>query len=163
MKLQKCMHGKPVVQACSLGCWMGDLLRKNELLIAEVPSHEVAKMHAWKASSAGMRSWLLNGGFTPNCGSSMTWNCISAYMNTELELQNYISDNPHIQLPCLQFFCLWLEIFGGPLYLYRLGPKILSLGGSSFKSGPQSFKKSTPWGLSIQIWATNKNNAKWYK
>ena len=43
---------------------MGDLLRKNELLIAEVPSHEVAKMHAWKASSAGMRSWFLNWGFT---------------------------------------------------------------------------------------------------
>ena len=40
MRLQKCIHGKPVVQ---------------------VPSHEVAKMHAWKASGAGMRSWLLNG------------------------------------------------------------------------------------------------------
>ena len=42
---------------------MGNLLRKNELLIAEVPLHEVAKMHAWKASGAGMRSWLLDGGF----------------------------------------------------------------------------------------------------
>ena len=44
MELQKCMHGEPVVQ---------------------VPSHGVAKMHAWKASGAlaGMRSWLLDGGF----------------------------------------------------------------------------------------------------
>ena len=38
-------------------------MTKNRAPIAEVPLHEVAKMHAWKASSAGMQSWLLNGGF----------------------------------------------------------------------------------------------------
>ena len=54
----------------------GGFIEKKRDPIAEVPLHEVAKMHAWGASGAGMRSWLLNGGFVekkraPNCGSTI--------------------------------------------------------------------------------------------
>ena len=68
MKLQKCMHGKPAVQACSLGCnfregnvaiatlLLGMVVGAACTLTLWAQLRAVAKtMHAWEASGAGMQ------------------------------------------------------------------------------------------------------------
>ena len=128
-------------------------------------SHEIAKIHACKAIAAGMqrgfgvRDVAKIKLYIRRIGKLQKMHACKAHEIAKIHA--WIAECLHKLEHLLAKVLAWDWRFLVDSGIYTdLDPKILALGGSFSKSEPQTTKKSSPWGLFIQIWATNQNSSK---